>query len=1216
MSNAPFDPESNLEETLLNTTFYSAPTPASHVNTLRNSIQFKHSPSMTSIHAKTAPGNGNHERTSFMKVSPSMKALESILNEKTQLTTSFASQILEEDEEDEALKPPLRLALASSHNPYTESAQRDSTYSVQSFETARSQTPSLEAVSEHTNKRSITTIDEMGYATNDDTPELAQQATFHDYKHVSVVGADLQPKIVDNTASRNVSGTSAYTSGSSVYTLKAPTERRLSDQEDTLIDEKSDATHSTSEETMRNTSDNSGASHKKQVQPRYISHPAASGASTRAPPHITEPQAAVPSTPPRFPSLPVSASSPALSMASNDGKYPLSKPAIHHPAAPSPKPKSLLDAAGEVPTQRSPYLRSKSTYSLAESGKNVPDSVPTGTRHKRSSTLGNLSRITRNVPSEPAAPAAEKKRFSFKALFKSKSKNHSLSDESKPNKLSSKSYSTSNLSSFGKTDNSDAASSNALDKKKSRNESSNSLLNVFKKNKSSETLHKFTVNDTNTEGQKSSVNSQQQSGSVETNKVKPTTLDHPLPVAAPIITPPPSSQYQTEEPETPKSLPSPTIGNGGSVMEMNTSDLNYKRSFKSNTKINFIREVTDDDYDPYKQPNSDEFQTESEQDDEYFDQYDSNNLLNNPPTKIANTRYDEEMLLISSPVQDGPINVAFGSPFDVNYDSDKTPKQVLQPTSMQPKTLEPPKSSSELLKITGDSQKDDSQLLGEVLFPKSLNAQEVESIVSLERSRSMRSIRSIKRNSFVNYNGSDENIIQYTGPPPSSPPTKSGMTRSNSILKNSASRRNLNLELYTSIDSKVNTVDNTLNNNHDTTDDQYQDLIEFTDFIDIDNLSFSNSPKEVLELSPRVLVEPQQRSEVNSFNVPPLSLSSPSESPKELMESNLPVPMPLAGPPISAKESLPTITLSPSPEIVETNVVPSDSSSIKETLPESPILVEDDDQASADHYHKKADLEDNTNLIETSPILETALRTLSSPLLNEDGKSQFNNRPISMSFRGLKGPSFGGKIAQHNIRSSDSHQSFNISFGEDSDVGGGFGSSDEEDGFGSDIASDASYFSNKENEVRVEVQAPKTIPKPRNKSKFGNMSKKDNALPPLPPPPPKHQRVPSFTDTASTSSSPKSFGSIISRKWKKSPNLAPSNPPQVLVSQKSAGGVRFSSRIILYDTYNGEEYDRHPDTATCNQLTPLLAQQIKDELNSFKSEMEIHSESRCYTHFF
>ncbi|SCU86466.1 LANO_0C08086g1_1 [Lachancea nothofagi CBS 11611] len=62
--------------------------------------------------------------------------------------------------------------------------------------------------------------------------------------------------------------------------------------------------------------------------------------------------------------------------------------------------------------------------------------------------------------------------------------------------------------------------------------------------------------------------------------------------------------------------------------------------------------------------------------------------------------------------------------------------------------------------------------------------------------------------------------------------------------------------------------------------------------------------------------------------------------------------------------------------------------------------------------------------------------------------------------------------------------------------------------------------------------------------------------------------------------------------------------------------VTFSTNIILYATYTEDEYDRHPEIATCNQLTPQLAQMIKDELNSLKSEMEVHEDSRCFTHFY
>ncbi|RSM13743.1 hypothetical protein CEP52_001817 [Fusarium oligoseptatum] len=60
----------------------------------------------------------------------------------------------------------------------------------------------------------------------------------------------------------------------------------------------------------------------------------------------------------------------------------------------------------------------------------------------------------------------------------------------------------------------------------------------------------------------------------------------------------------------------------------------------------------------------------------------------------------------------------------------------------------------------------------------------------------------------------------------------------------------------------------------------------------------------------------------------------------------------------------------------------------------------------------------------------------------------------------------------------------------------------------------------------------------------------------------------------------------------------------------------FSPRLIFYDTWPSQEYDRRGEIATCNRLTPMLAQQIKEELNTFKMEMEVHENSKIYTHFF
>lgn len=69
--------------------------------------------------------------------------------------------------------------------------------------------------------------------------------------------------------------------------------------------------------------------------------------------------------------------------------------------------------------------------------------------------------------------------------------------------------------------------------------------------------------------------------------------------------------------------------------------------------------------------------------------------------------------------------------------------------------------------------------------------------------------------------------------------------------------------------------------------------------------------------------------------------------------------------------------------------------------------------------------------------------------------------------------------------------------------------------------------------------------------------------------------------------------------------------PQAMASKS----LIFSPRIQFHETWPSGEYDRRGDIATCNRLTPLLAQQIKEELNTFKMEMEVHETSKIYTHF-
>ncbi|KAG0173173.1 bud neck involved protein [Apophysomyces sp. BC1034] len=64
--------------------------------------------------------------------------------------------------------------------------------------------------------------------------------------------------------------------------------------------------------------------------------------------------------------------------------------------------------------------------------------------------------------------------------------------------------------------------------------------------------------------------------------------------------------------------------------------------------------------------------------------------------------------------------------------------------------------------------------------------------------------------------------------------------------------------------------------------------------------------------------------------------------------------------------------------------------------------------------------------------------------------------------------------------------------------------------------------------------------------------------------------------------------------------------------------LQFSGTIQVHETFSPNEYDRRCDSnSTCQKLTPLLAMKIKQELNEFKlTDMEVHVESRQYTHFF
>lgn len=1167
----------DLEKVLLSNNFYSSSSGISqnlssnHLSSLRKQVNIPHSISSNLINTGLLNPNDFSmlqeeqpvQRTSFMKSSPSMKALESVLNQKT---AAISPAIAEEPED-------LDTVNSSSIHVTSFDDPRGSTNLLQTFQTAKLQESFHE---NHAVRGSISTIEETGYSTTEETPVLANPAAFARAPH-----RDFSPliKLVNETS------TIADDDADQLTKVSNQTNEDSSEQDDTLFENTDGDAYAKRDLLSKKPLQNTHI-HAPQLPPKDANTPknrkSMLGTETLSPgtPSFATAQRATPTL-------------------QNAARF--DSPSIY----------ASQYLASSTPKQASPHVRSNLTFSLplskdAQSGK-----------HKRSSTLSDLTKIQsntlKNVPKQPE-PAKTPKKFSFKALFKLKSKNHGLNEPqpaSKPSKIKSKSYSTPNLSDYSAPvppeDKKDDKKRLFKQKKAAEpKQAEPSLLSVFKKNKSSETLSGMRI---------------------------------PEPQA-----PPP-----------PEKAPS--------------------KAFKSNTNINFIREVTDDSYgDAYPEVVTNE----------YDDNYDSQNLTNNPPKKLSNDRYDQEMTLESPPHTKGPFkndNINFGSPFAVSYHSNNNTPRIVHPSKQNT-----PKNEA--------SAPVSDQLLGEALFPKSLSAHEVESIVSLERLRSMRSVRSAKRNSFANYQGgSDDNLIIDGNMLAVLQPSGS-ILRSGSILKNSKSRNNLNVDNF---DASMNLIDANLaveadpevpekeqqynvserdpgnanegssfraasetissypaseRNDHKAFDkappfhspavsipapapvyetsqvEDYGDIMEFADFIDVDDLDFSTLPLQLTGdlqraeiLPPPIMLDPEdgkndtlEVAEV-SLSTPPASQNGPSQlSPSPAISE--PKRTALEGAKLLAEAQ--RLLAEAQRQVLEAQRLVAEArnkevsgykspSALPEEIPvvNGPLTPNLDVITNSGVSHLPGSIEEYA--IETSPILETAYRTSQLPG-TRNGLTA--NRPISMSFRGLKGPSFGGKLAMHDVRSSDSHQLFNILFGEDDvsydeflglAVGEGFGSSDEDD--------DSFDVDEKEN-----------FPAP--KPPYGSGSSAPNRQ--LPPPPSFGQRSSDSNNRVpladySNTSSPRLLSLMILKIKKSTPYSSPRPSNGYQTAPKAItikDGVRFSSRIILFDTYNGDEYDRHPDTATCNQLTPALAQQIKEELNTLKAEMEVHETSRCYTHFF
>ncbi|CAO3666515.1 unnamed protein product [Rhizopus stolonifer] len=97
-----------------------------------------------------------------------------------------------------------------------------------------------------------------------------------------------------------------------------------------------------------------------------------------------------------------------------------------------------------------------------------------------------------------------------------------------------------------------------------------------------------------------------------------------------------------------------------------------------------------------------------------------------------------------------------------------------------------------------------------------------------------------------------------------------------------------------------------------------------------------------------------------------------------------------------------------------------------------------------------------------------------------------------------------------------------------------------------------------------------------------------------------------------------SFCGVSFRKNNVQPKSILKKPTRWSLQPKRKSRLRFDGFISVHSTWSGLEYDRSSDSeAVCNRLTPMIAQEIKQELNHFKLyEMPVNDASKENTHFF
>ncbi|KAG7930215.1 hypothetical protein KL934_004909 [Ogataea polymorpha] len=413
-------------------------------------------------------------------------------------------------------------------------------------------------------------------------------------------------------------------------------------------------------------------------------------------------------------------------------------------------------------------------------------------------------------------------------------------------------------------------------------------------------------------------------------------------------------------------------------------------------------------------------------------------------------------------------------------------------------------------------------LAGEALFPKSLAADEVQSIVTLERSRSMKSIKSA-RSSIAHSQSVSSSIVEMLNNSQVDAPfvTSDGMTvkrpsqsarspRSPVSAKSSSSRRQAGI-LKKSQEPLFG-----LGLQDEELSDIYN-MIQFGDDdlqIDTDFHLESEDNEPVLE--PGISFQSENNQPEQTLSSPQQALITPDSSPEH---GNW--------------------------EMVDEWEDEDQPSHRYDVHPQNYSIT------SFRHGNYRLSLESAGSETAESPILDRPLSGLQGPVFTPNVKSFGATRNYSFSYDEEPSRDFEDYVAEASMTSGDS---------------------------------ESHHSREKIRKSRRMSLISKLSKRDSNASKRGNKSQSSIRL--------------SIFGSKS---------SIDTKDLISSPMASPM--PEI-------PRVRFSSKILLFDTYGEHEYDRKPDQATCNQLTPQLALEIKNELNEVKAEMDVHELSRCYTHFF